>query len=232
MATPHYVIIGNGSAGNKAAAVLRDGDAESRISILSQEPTHYLFRHRLARLLREGGELSSVHVHSPGWYEKRNIRLRLNQSVIRVNPDEKWLLLAHREKIHYDKLLICSGATHRIPEYLSHFEDHLTRFSSGRDALLFQRRFDRISHVTLLGGDCIGLQLLTALLPAGKKVTMIMDAYRFWPMEFDDDIKERLASVLAEKGVDVISNDYVTGIDRLEHGFMIKTDWWGGDRNR
>ena len=39
----HYVIIGNGPAGNHAADVLRDNDKEARISIISDEPvTYYL----------------------------------------------------------------------------------------------------------------------------------------------------------------------------------------------
>jgi NAD(P)H-nitrite reductase large subunit len=223
MGQPHYVIIGNGSAGNQAAAFLRNGDQDARISIISAEPTQYTCRHGLASFLIEDRELESLSVNSPDWYDERNIRLRLNQPVVKVNPHERWLLLAHREKLNYDKLLICSGASHRIPEYLSHFESLLTRFSSGKDALLLKARLDNTRHITLLGGDCIGLQLLTALLPKGKKVTLVMDEYKFWPLEFDDQTKDRLATSLEKKDVEVIRDDFVIDIKKQETGLLVKT---------
>lgn len=223
MAAPHFVIIGNGSAGNCAAQTLREGDPDARLSIISAEPTQYLCRHHLAKFLATDDRLESLSILSPEWYEERNIALRLNQAVVKVNTAEKCLLMAHREKVRYDKLLICSGARHRIPEYLSHFEDLVTRFSNGMDALVLRERMDKINHVTLLGGDCVGLQLISALLPIGKKITLIMDEYRFWPLEFDEKTKNRLAGALAKKGVEVIGDDYVTDIERAGQGLSIET---------
>lgn len=219
----HYLIIGNGTSGNCAAEVLREGDEDSRITIISSEPNHYLYRHRLAGFLVDQQGIESLSVHSPEWYEQKRIQLRLNQAVVQVNPKEKWVLLAHRERIRYDKLLICSGARHRIPEYLSHFEALLTRFSSGPDAIRLKGRIEGVRHVTMLGGDCIGLQVAHALIPRGVKVTMVMDDYRFWPLEFDDKVKDRLAAALAEKGVKVIGGDHVTDLERANGGLKVKT---------
>ena len=223
MSQNHHVIIGNGSAGNKAAASLREKDDDSRITIISAEPTQYLCRHRLAGFLVEDRDLDSLSMYAPERYIEKKIRLRINQPVVRVNPREKSLLLAHRERIRYDKLLICSGASHRIPEYLSHFKNLLTRFSSGEDALMLKARLDKIKHITLLGGDCIGLQLLTALLPAGKKISLVMDDYRFWPLDFDDETKDRLAAALEKKGVEVIRGDYVIDIEKRNGGLLVST---------
>jgi nitrite reductase (NADH) large subunit len=223
VAETHHVIIGNGSAGNIAATFIREMEEDGRITIISAEPTQYLCRHRLAGFLVEDCDLDSLTMYPPDWYVERNIKLRINQPVVRVSPLDKSLLLAHRERIHYDKLLICSGASHRIPEYLSHFKDLLTRFSSGKDALTLKTRMDAINHVTLLGGDCIGLQLLTSLLPAGKKISLVMDEYRFWPMEFDEETKDRLAAALEQKGVEVIRGDYVTDIERHDGRLLVKT---------
>jgi nitrite reductase (NADH) large subunit len=227
----HYVIIGNGSAGNRAADIIREGDADGRITLISAEPTPYVVRHELAPFLVEDREFESLSVHDPAWYEKRNIRLRLNQPVIRIDARDSSLLLAHREKIRYDKVLICSGAAHRVPEYLSHFKHLVTKFSNGKDAILFKQRMREIDHLTLLGGDCIALQLLTALLPEGKRITLVMDEYRFWPLEFDRQTKDRLADCLEKKGIEVIRDDFVTDIEKngrlvitTRKGTRIETD--------
>ena len=223
MAETHHVIMGNGSAGNKAASLIREKDGDCRITIISAEPTQYLCRHRLACFLVEDRDLDSLSVRAPEWYIEKEIRLRLNQAVVKVNALEKSLLLAHRERIHFDRLLICSGASHRIPEYLSHFKGLLTNFSNGEDALILKGRMDKINHITLLGGDCVGLQLLTALLPAGKKISLVMDDYRFWPLEFDDETKDRLAAALEKKGVEVIRGDYVVDIEKRAAGLLVST---------
>jgi nitrite reductase (NADH) large subunit len=219
----HYVIIGDGTAGNVAADALRQGDSEARITVISAEPTHYVYRHRLAESLTGKEGFDSLVVHPPKWYEQRRIQLRLAQPVVQVRPKDKSILLAHRERISYDKLLICSGERHRLPEYLSHFEKFINKFSSGKDAIMLKARMDRIEHVTLLGGDTVGLQLISALLPAGKKVTLVMDEYRFWPFEFDDQTRDRMAQSLALKGVEVLKDDFVTDVQKQNGGLLVKT---------
>jgi pyruvate/2-oxoglutarate dehydrogenase complex dihydrolipoamide dehydrogenase (E3) component len=88
---------------------------------------------------------------------------------------------------------------------------------------MFKARMAETKHVTMLGGDCICLQLMTALLPAGKKIALVMVEYRLWPLEFDEQTKDRLAQALGKKGIDVIHNDYVTDIERSTRRFLIKT---------
>ena len=224
MSALHYAIIGNGAAGNRAAEVVREGDGEAKITLISAEQTHYLQRHRLAGYLARGGDLESLAVHPWSWYEQKRIRLRLNQPVVQVDPRNKGLLLAHRERIRYDKLLICSGARHRMPEYLSHFEKRIQRFSHGRDAVLLRKRIDSIEHATLIGGDCVGLQLLGTLLPAGKRITLVMDEYRFWPLELDESARERLSAALERTGLTVIRDDFVVDIQDTGERLRIETE--------
>jgi NAD(P)H-nitrite reductase large subunit len=224
MSSTHYVIIGNGTCGNHAADLIRKGDKDGRITIISAGPFHYAHRQNLAKyIFREDLSIEDLVVHPPEWYEERKITLRLNQPVVSVNTDEKYLLLAHRERVRYDKLLICSGARHRIPEYLSHFEALLTKFSTEREAFLLKAEMDQIKHVTLLGGDLVGLQLFSVLLPAGKKVTLIMDEFSFWPLEHDKQTIKKLSDAIEKKGVEVIRNDYVTDIEAVDNRKKVKT---------
>jgi NAD(P)H-nitrite reductase large subunit len=220
----HYIIIGNGTAGNAAAKVLRNNDKDSRITLISAEPTHFIYRHKLTHLLQENKDIYDFAVNPHEWYSEQKIQLRLNQPVVKVDTRKKQLLLLHRERISYDKLLICSGAKHRIPEYLSHYDKLITQFSNSLNALLLKSRLDKIKHVVLIGGDCIGLQLLKVFLQLKKKITIIMDKYRFWPLEFDESTKDRLVLALGQKGVEIIKDDYVVLIDKDKKGLTIKTN--------
>ncbi|MFC1817453.1 FAD-dependent oxidoreductase [Thermodesulfobacteriota bacterium] len=223
MAEIHYVLIGNGTTGNRAAEILREGNKSARITLIGEEATHFVQRHKLAPFLTGNPEFDSLRTHSPDWYEERNIHLRLNQKATKVVPHEKWILLAHRERVRYDKLLICSGAWHRVPPYLSRFQTLLTRFCCSIDAILLKEKLDMINHVTLLGGDAVGLQLIAALKPTGKKITMIMDEFGFWPIELDDNVKGRLAKALGRAGVEIIGDDEVMEVSKSKNKLEILT---------
>ncbi|MBU1627678.1 NAD(P)/FAD-dependent oxidoreductase [bacterium] len=223
MSKEHYVIIGNGTAGNTAAKCLRDNGKNTRITIISAEPTHFLYRHNLTVFLTEDNDISFYSVKPYQWYQDHDIQLRLNQSVVKIDPIKKQLLLSHREKVKYDKLLICTGARHRTPEYLSHYAKFVSHFSKSTDAIILKRKLNKINHITLIGGDCIGLQLLKAFLLLNKKITLIMDKYRFWPLEFDKTIKDRLTLALENKGVEIIRDDYVVSIESEKELLSIKT---------
>jgi len=223
MAAPHYAIVGGGTAGVRAADVLRNEEPKARLTVISAEPTHYLRRHRLARFVVEDKPLEALNMHKPEWYEERDIRLRLNQPVVAVDVDKKYITLAHRERVGYDKLLICSGSRRRVPEYLSRFSKLLTHFENGVHAIKLKERIGRLEHLTMLGGDCVALQLCWALRKAGKKISLVMDDYRFWPLEFDNEIKDRLAAALMRKGFEVVKDDYVIDIQGEGDGLTIET---------
>lgn len=220
----HFVIIGNGTAGNTAAKVIRQKDKNSRITLISSEPTPFLYRHNLVKFLTEDKNIYDYSVNPFEWYDELNIRLRLNQTVVGIESLKKEILFQHRERIQYDKLLICVGANHRVPEYLSHYIKFLSHFSNSIDAISLKSRLDKVNHLVLIGGDCIGLQLAGALSKLGKKITIIMEEYQFWPLEFDVSTKNRLASSLENKGFVVIRDDYVIFIEKHGSGLKIKTN--------
>ena len=87
----HYVIIGNGTCGNCAADVLREKDQKGRITIISDEPTRFVYRHNLTRFLREEKDINSYSVNSVDWYLEKNIHLRLNQPVVQVSLLLAWV---------------------------------------------------------------------------------------------------------------------------------------------
>jgi NADPH-dependent 2,4-dienoyl-CoA reductase/sulfur reductase-like enzyme len=220
----HYLIVGNGPAGNEAAAALRASDPEARITIVSAVGHHYLHPEKLAPFVaRPERSLQDLYVRQYSWYAERRIQLRLNQPVNRIDPVEKFVYLNHKERVHYDRLLLATGARPRVPERLTHYAQHLTRFSTGTDALLLKRDLGRIKHLTLLGGDCIALELAQALRPLGVKLTFILDEFRFWPIEFDEAVKKRLADSLERKGFEVIRDDLAVSVEPADGRLAVKT---------
>lgn len=219
----HYMIIGNGDTGNNAAATIRKDDPDAFITIVSAQPTHYVDHSLLASFLLDKQDIKKLYVHPYTWYSENRVNLRLNQPVIRVDPQKREIMLAHNEIIHYDKLLIASGAKPKLPEPLSRYENMLTRFCTPVDLLKMRERLDVLKHVTMIGGDCIALHLAGSLLKLGKSITFILNEYYFWPMEFDESVKQRLIDSLIKKGVNVISEDITMEIKSGEKGIDVHT---------
>lgn len=227
-----YVIIGDGHAGNSAAETLRKGSPGSEIVIISSKPTHYFDHSLLATFLLDKKDITSLYVYPYTWYKENNIRLRLNQTITKVIPDKHELILAHNEHVYYDRLLIASGAKPKLPESLSRYKSLLTVFTDAVDAMKLRERLGTFKHVTMVGGDCIGLHLAGAMLKLGKSVTFVLNEYNFWPLEFDETVKSKLIGCLKKKHIEVVADDMTTEIVKdgaglnvmTKNGKIIKTD--------
>ena len=223
----HYVIIGNGIAANRAAEVLRQNDPESKISLISREFFVFYFRHKLPAFVTGGISEDALPVHQPQHYKERNIRLRLGQTVKKVDLKEKVLYLKHMEKVHYDRLLICSGGVPHIPEVYYEYRPHLTTLKRLATARELRKKLPLIQRITILGGDLISLRLAAALIQSGREVTFILDDYAFWPVDAAPEIRSNLEASLKKMGANVISEDPMARVEQISddepHGYKVVT---------
>ena len=107
--SPHYVIIGNGMAGNAAAATLRARDADARVTIISAGALLFYNRYDLKKVFNGCDSWVDLLVHPPRYYEEQRITLRRKSLVDDVDSKRQAVLLAHREEVHYDQLLVATG---------------------------------------------------------------------------------------------------------------------------
>jgi nitrite reductase (NADH) large subunit len=215
MAGEHYVVIGNGPAGNEAADVLRAGAPDARVTIISDEFFPYYYRHRLRDFIVGGCEEGDLVVRAPSHYREHDIRLRLGQKVTRVEPASQTLFLAHMEKIQYTKLLICCGGMPRVPEVHYTYRQHLSVLSTLRHARMLRARMPDLRRVVMCGGDMISFRVATTLAAVGKEVVFLIDEEAFWPLELTDDLRAEFSSALGRKGIEVREGDALTGVDAV-----------------
>ena len=128
----HYVIIGNGPAGNRAADVLRENDTDARVTIISDESFSYYYRHMLPKFAVGTKTEEELIVRPFTVYKEKRIRMRLGQKVERIDPENRILYLKHMEKVNFTKLILAVGGTPRILPSLTSFKEH---FSTSSPAL-------------------------------------------------------------------------------------------------
>ncbi|MBO0517297.1 FAD-dependent oxidoreductase, partial [Streptomyces beijiangensis] len=109
-----FVIIGGGLAGAKAAETLRSEGFTGRVILIGDERDHPYERPPLSKGFLTGKEeRDSVFVHEPAWYAQADVELHLGQTVVAIDRTAKAVRLGEGTLIHYDKLLLATGAEPR-----------------------------------------------------------------------------------------------------------------------
>ncbi|RAJ70134.1 NAD/ferredoxin-dependent reductase-like protein [Streptomyces sp. Amel2xB2] len=173
-----FVIVGGGLAGSKAAEALRAEGFTGRVILIGDERDHPYERPPLSKgYLAGSDERESVFVHEPAWYAGADIELHLGQTVVRLDRAGKSVELGDGTRLHYDKLLLATGAEPRrldIPGTSLASVHHLRRLAHadrlrGRLTALGQEN----GHLVIAGAGWIGLEVAAAARVYGAEVTVV-----------------------------------------------------------
>ncbi|HLY26206.1 MAG TPA: FAD-dependent oxidoreductase [Aggregatilineales bacterium] len=160
------VIVGGGAAGNAAAEELRREAYPGKITLISNVPEvpvdrpnvskDYLAGHADPAWMPLRGDES--------WYATRNISLRLNSHVEKVDPRSHRVALRGGESIRYDKLLLAMGA---IPRHLnvagSDLKNiYLLRRQPDADRIMSALK-EKGKRVVVVGASFIGMEVAASL---------------------------------------------------------------------
>lgn len=109
-----FVIVGGGLAGAKAAETLRSEGFSGRVILVGDERDHPYERPPLSKGYLSGKEArESVFVHETAWYAGADVELHLGQPVTAIDRGARSVELGDGAVIHYDKLLLATGAEPR-----------------------------------------------------------------------------------------------------------------------
>lgn len=173
-----FVIIGGGLAGAKAAETLRAEGFTGRVILICDERDHPYERPSLSKGFLTGNEdRGSLFVHEPAWYAQAHIELHLGQPAVRLDRAAKAVTLGDGTRIHYDRLLLATGAEPRrldIPGTDLAGVHHLRRLAHAerlRGVLASLGREN--GQLVIAGAGWIGLEVAAAARGYGAEVTVV-----------------------------------------------------------
>jgi 3-phenylpropionate/trans-cinnamate dioxygenase ferredoxin reductase subunit len=170
MAASKFVIVGGGLAGAKAAEALRARGFDGQLTLIGEE-THLPYeRPPLSKDYLAGKtSLDSVFVHDAHWYAEHGVDLRLGVAATAIDRAGRQVALADGSAVGYDKLLLATGAS---PRRLAHADGvHYLRTIS--DCERIRDILATASHLAVIGGGWIGLEVTAAARQAGLRVTVL-----------------------------------------------------------
>ncbi|MFH8785239.1 NAD(P)/FAD-dependent oxidoreductase [Streptomyces roseoverticillatus] len=173
-----FVIVGGGLAGAKAAETLRTEGFTGRVILICDEREHPYERPPLSKGYLTGKEdRDSVFVHEPAWYAQADIELHLGQPAVHLDRANRSVRLGDGTRVHYDKLLLATGAEPRrleIPGTGLAGVHHLRRLAHAerlRGVLAALGRDN--GHLVIAGAGWIGLEVAAAARSYGAEVTVV-----------------------------------------------------------
>ncbi len=219
----HYVIIGNGPAGNHAAITLRKKDKDAKITIISDECVPYYYKPQLTDFIADEIPREALMVNFLDSYKAKDIRIRLGQEVERIDPESKTLFLQHMEKIEFSKLIIASGSRERVLPTMSRYANHLKFIASYTDVMAVKEEIKKVKKFFIFGGDLAGFKFLRMLNSMGKTVTILIYPNAFWPYNLTDDMLAKITESLSNFNTDIIVKDDISTIEELNGSYRVKT---------
>jgi len=199
------VVIGGVAAGLSAAARARRIDANLEILVLERGETISYgacgLPYYIEGRVQDPRELI---VYTPEYFRKeRNITVRTGAAVAAISHARREVSLAGGERIHYDRLVIATGARPDSGAIAGVDQPHVFRLLTLADAIRLKQYLEqkRPRRAVVVGAGYIGLEAADALRRNGLAVT-ILDGGACLLRRDDPELTGRLVKQLAKFGVE------------------------------
>ena len=212
-----FVIVGAGLAGAKAAEALRSEGFTGRVILIGDERDHPYERPPLSKGFLIGNEdRDSVFVQPAAWYAEHDVELHLGQPVVGLDRAAKTVTLGDGSALHYDKLLLATGAEPRrldIPGTDLAGVHHLRRLAHAERLKGVLASLGRENgQLVIAGAGWIGLEVAAAARGYGAEVTVIEPGPTPLHSVLGPELGEVFAELHREHGVRFHFGARLTGI--------------------
>ena len=169
-----FAIVGASLAGAKAAETLRSESFDGRVVLIGAEPERPYERPPLSKdYLRGEVGRERLYVHDASFYADQQIELRAGRTALRLNTASRELALDNGERLHYDRLLLTTGAEPRRLRIPGGELSGVYYLRSVTDSDSLRRRLDGGGTVVVVGAGWIGAEVAASARQRGLEVTVI-----------------------------------------------------------
>lgn len=207
-----HVIIGNGPAGVIAAETLRKNAPDDDIILIGDEAHPPYSRMALPHLLAgETSEAGLLLRREDNHFARQRIQQRHGR-VDHVSSRTRTVKMEDGSVIHFDKLLVASGARPRIPLIPGIEFPGVYACWRLEDARAIAALAQPGARVVLIGAGFVGTILMEALAARGVDLTVTEKRDRVLPNMLARGAGEMVRAWCARKGVKILTNTRVLAI--------------------
>lgn len=199
-----YLIIGNGAAGTYAAETIRKNDAESDVTLLTDEPYALYNRVALPPFLRDEAKREKVFLRTPEQIAGKGIKLLVETRITQLDVEGKVATAGDGKEFPYDLLLLATGGRpNPLPSKGAPGVGSIYNFQYFDDAAAIRERMDTARHAVVVGGSYIAYELAEAFRHHGLQVTWLIRGPRFLRRVLDEDGGALVDDIARAAGVQI-----------------------------
>ena len=227
----HFVIIGAGECGARAAFALREKGFDGGITLVGSEAIAPYERPPLSKA-SVTETLDPKFIASLEKYAESGIRLLSDVTAQDVDPIAKTVTCSDGSMLAYDKLLLATGAIARPLPGAPVNSEHIRSLRTHADAMALRKAMLPGKHIAIIGGGFIGLELAAMARILRADVTVIEGLERVLKRGVPEDIARVITERHRTEGVDVrcgvaisaLTEEHGKAVVRLSSGEAIEAD--------
>jgi 3-phenylpropionate/trans-cinnamate dioxygenase ferredoxin reductase subunit len=207
------LIIGGGHAGANTAFALRKDGFDGEITIISNEG--YLPYHRppLSKdFLKQNIAIEKLGFKSTDFYEEQKISVNLDTHIDSINLESN-LAITKDTSFNFDYLVFATGASPRLLPMENADSKNLFYLRQIDDVLSMHQEISADKEMILIGGGYIGLEVASAMIELGLKVTILEAEERILQRVTSREVSKFYNDFHSKKGVRIICNAKVTNLN-------------------
>ncbi|MFC9553791.1 NAD(P)/FAD-dependent oxidoreductase [Rhodococcus sp. NPDC056960] len=208
-------IIGAGHGGIQVAAELRRRGFAGRIHLISAESALPYQRPPLSKTFlkpgTEGAMPAPQEFRPRSWFSEQNIELGLGDPVIRLDPDRHEVELRSGRTVLFDHAILATGSSNR-PLPVPVLSGQVMTLRDVEDATRVRTTLADASHVAIVGGGFVGLEIASSVRALGKEVTVIEAEDRLLRRGLSENIAAEIHRRHSELGVSVSLSTMVSAV--------------------
>ncbi|MDU0361445.1 FAD-dependent oxidoreductase [Rhizobium sp. 25PS6] len=198
----HFVILGAGECGARAAFALREKGFGGEITLVGAEPLLPYERPPLSKA-SPADTSDPKFIATAEKYAESGIRLLTGLEARVLDAAFRIVTLSDGTVLSYDKLLLATGAAARPFPGAPQGSPHIRSLRTHHDAAALREAMKPGRHIAIIGGGFIGLELAATARLLGAEVTVIEGLERVLKRGVPEEIAHLLTERHRAEGVDI-----------------------------
>jgi len=223
----NVIIVGGGQSGLMTAVSLRQNKFKGSILLISSENYLPYQRPPLSKeFISDNLKEKQLYFKSAEYFQKNDIKILLNNSVIEINKKQNQVMLNSGEKHSYEKLVIATGS--KVTKLnLSCANNNIHYLRDLSDSLEIKNTFKKHNKIVVVGAGYIGLEIASAAIKKDIQVIVVEMDERIMGRTVSKKASDFLYKKHQKKGVEFFLN--TTVVDINDHGKLKRVTCSNGE---
>jgi len=204
----HHVIIGNGVAGITAARTIRELDDSARITIISDEHSHFYARTALMWIYMRQLTLRDTEPFERWFWREKRLDLMQGRAT-GIDRAAKTVTLHDGQTISYDRLLLALGGKANMFGWPGQELDGVCNMTTLKDLAAMEAVRPRLERAVVVGGGLVGIELAEMMLHDHVPLTYLIREPWYWDMALSEQEARLVEAQMRDHGVDLVLEDEI-----------------------